>query len=213
MRKARDFRRQGLRRQRALRPCGTTRLTRPIASASAALTARPVRMRSSARPMADEARQAHGAAIDQRHAEAARRRRQAPHPPRRPADRTTAPARARRRPHARRLPRSPACRGACRVGPIGASRSRPPAGATTRLPCPAAIALRSAPAQKVPFAPWSTATRAPSSRRTRGRPSASAAAVARSTALRASGRSSTTVVTGPWRSILMLPIILPYQVA
>ena len=62
------------------------------------------------------------------------------------------------------------------------------------------MALRSAPAQKVPPAPWRTATAASSSASKARNASASACAVGPSTALRASGRSRTTVVTGPWRS-------------
>ena len=45
----RQSRARALRPRHALRPCGTTRLTRPIASASSACTARPVRIMSSAR--------------------------------------------------------------------------------------------------------------------------------------------------------------------
>jgi hypothetical protein len=77
-----------------------------------------------------------------------------------------------------------------RVGPIGAS----PVG-SERFGAPAAMACRSAPEQKVPPAPHSTATRAPSSASKARNASASAWAVARSTALRTRGRSSTTVVT------------------
>ena len=62
------------------------------------------------------------------------------------------------------------------------------------------MAFRSAPAQNVPPAPHSTATRARRRPRTRGRPPPARAAVGPSTALRASGRSRTTVVTGPARS-------------
>src|SRR5919201_1781907 len=79
-----------------------------------------------------------------------------------------------------------------RLGPIGPS----PLGAR-RLPRPAAMALRSAPAQNVPPAPHSTATRASASASNARKASASAAAVGPSTALRTSGRSRTTVVTGP----------------
>src|SRR5438874_217693 len=79
-----------------------------------------------------------------------------------------------------------------RLGPMGPS----PSGAR-RLPRPAAMAFRSAPAQNVPPAPHSTATRAAASASNARKASASAAAVGPSTALRTSGRSRTTVVTGP----------------
>src|SRR5688572_9700072 len=82
-----------------------------------------------------------------------------------------------------------------RLGPIGPS----PSGAR-RLPPPVAMALRSAPAQNVPPAPHSTATRAVSSASKARNASASAAAVGPSTALRTSGRSRMTVVTTPARS-------------
>ena len=82
-----------------------------------------------------------------------------------------------------------------RVGPIGPS----PSGAT-RLPRSVPTALRSAPAQKFPPAPVSTATAASSSASKSRKASARAAAVGPSTALRASGRSMVTVVTGPSRS-------------
>src|SRR5919108_3304286 len=82
-----------------------------------------------------------------------------------------------------------------RLGPRGPS----PSGAR-RLPRPAAMALRSAPAQNVPPAPHSTATRASASASKARKASASAAAVGPSTALRTSGRSRMTVVTVPARS-------------
>src|SRR5438445_10117397 len=91
-----------------------------------------------------------------------------------------------------------------RVGPIGPS----PSGAR-RLPRSVAMALRSAPAQKVPPAPHSTATRASPSASNARKASASARAVGRSTALRAAGRSSTTVGTGPGRSTRTLTRPLP----
>src|ERR1022692_1086402 len=75
-----------------------------------------------------------------------------------------------------------------RVGPIGPS---PPS--LSALGRPAAIAFRSAPAQKVPPAPVSTATCSVSSASKDRKASASAAAVAASTALRASGRLMVTV--------------------
>ena len=79
-----------------------------------------------------------------------------------------------------------------RLGPIGPSPS-----SVTRLPRSVPIALRSAPAQKVPPAPVSTATAASSSASNARKASASADAVGPSTALRASGRSMVTMVTGP----------------
>ena len=79
-----------------------------------------------------------------------------------------------------------------RVGPIGPS----PSGAT-RFCWSVPIAVRSAPAQNVPPSPYSTATEAESSASKARNASASAAAVGPSTALRFSGRDSTTVVTGP----------------
>src|SRR5205085_10598830 len=91
-----------------------------------------------------------------------------------------------------------------RVGPIGPS----PSGAR-RLPRSVAMALRSAPAQNVPPAPHSTATRAAPSASKARNASASACAVGRSTALRAAGRSRTTVVTGPARSTRTLTRPLP----
>ena len=79
-----------------------------------------------------------------------------------------------------------------RVGPIGPSPS-----SLTWLPRSVPIALRSAPAQNVPPAPYSTATDCDASASKARNASARAAAVGPSTALRASGRSMTTVVTGP----------------
>src|SRR4030095_1592910 len=76
--------------------------------------------------------------------------------------------------------------------------------ALTRLPRSVPTAFRSAPAQNVPPAPHSTATRASASASNWRKASASAAAVGPSTALRASGRSRTIVVTGPARSVRML---------
>src|SRR5205823_4304153 len=83
-----------------------------------------------------------------------------------------------------------------RVGPIGPSPS-----SVIRLPCPPATALRSAPAQKVPPAPVRMATAAVSSASKVRKASANAAAVGPSTALRTSGRSIVTTVTGPGRPV------------
>ena len=79
-----------------------------------------------------------------------------------------------------------------RVGPIGPSPS-----SSTRLLRSVPRPLRSAPAQKVPPSPYSTATLAPSSASNARNASASDCAVGPSTALRACGRCRTTVVTGP----------------
>src|SRR5215211_7340284 len=154
-------------------PSGTTRLTRPMASASAAPTARPVRMRSIARPWPT-----------------IRGRRTVP--------RSTSGTPKRRLNTPRAGPSMAASTGLdsrSRVTPIGPSPS-----AATRSGSPAAIALRSAPAQKAPPAPVSTATEAPGSRSKARKASARAAAAGPSTALRRSGRSMVTTVTGPSRS-------------
>src|SRR6266852_2017534 len=85
-----------------------------------------------------------------------------------------------------------------RVGPIGpgpcASIGRPDA----------ATSLRSKPAQKVPFAPASTATDRFSSSSKRVNASRSASAVATPTALRTCGRSMVTVATAPSTSYRMV---------
>src|SRR3989442_13442998 len=86
-----------------------------------------------------------------------------------------------------------------RVGPIG-----PSPYVILRFFGPAATAFRSAPAQKVPFAPHSTATRAPWSPSNARNAAASALPVGRSIALRRSGRSRMIVVTGPDDSLLTL---------
>src|SRR5580700_6538992 len=75
-----------------------------------------------------------------------------------------------------------------RVGPMG-----PSPASLSALGRPAAIAFKSAPAQKFPPAPVSTATSNVSSASNARKASASAAAVAASTALRASGRLMVTV--------------------
>src|SRR2546423_3061205 len=72
--------------------------------------------------------------------------------------------------------------------------------------------FRSAPAQNEPPAPQSTAASAESSASKARKASASASACSRSTAFRASGRSSTTVVTGPSRSDLTVTT-LPERIA
>src|SRR4030095_1159597 len=86
-----------------------------------------------------------------------------------------------------------------RVGPIG-----PSPYVILRFSGPAATAFRSAPAQKVPLAPHSTATRAFLSRSNTRNAAASAVPVGRATAFRRSGRSLMIVVTGPFDSALTL---------
>src|SRR5262245_22363061 len=83
-----------------------------------------------------------------------------------------------------------------------------PSGAS-RSPRSVPRALRSAPAQKTPPAPHSTATRSASSRSNSRNASASALAAAPSTALRASGRSFTIVAIAPPRSSLIAISALP----
>jgi hypothetical protein len=83
-----------------------------------------------------------------------------------------------------------------------------PSGAT-RSGAPAAIALRSAPAQNAPPAPVSTANAAAPSASKARKASARAAAVGASTALRRSGRSMVTTVTGPSRSTSTPPAMAP----
>ena len=144
---------------------------------------------------ADQARQA-----DRRRRRSAARRsagrtRRARRPPRRRAGRTTARARGRRRPRGPAIAAITGLPSSMRDGPIGPS----PSGAT-RFGVPGAIALRSAPAQNVPWSPYSTPTRASSSASNARNASASASAVARSTAFLRPGRSRMTVVTGPNRS-------------
>src|SRR5437667_7998347 len=83
-----------------------------------------------------------------------------------------------------------------RVGPIG-----PSPYARGCLGGAAAKALRSKPAQKVPWAPQGTATRASRSRSKARNAARSAAAVGGSTAFRRAGRSRMIVVTGPFVSL------------
>ena len=134
-------------------PGATTRLASPIASASSAPTARPGEDQVERARVADQAGEAHGAAVDQRHAPAAaehaERSRRSPSP----AGRTTARAPARRRPRSPRPRRSPASASSMRVGPIGPSPS-----VLTELARSVPNAFRSAPAQNVPCAPVRTAT-------------------------------------------------------
>src|SRR5262249_3479142 len=92
-----------------------------------------------------------------------------------------------------------------RVGPIGPSPS-----ASTGLPPPRATAFRSAPAQKVPSTPVSTATASASSRSKARNASASAPAVGPSTALRTAGRLIVTTTTSlSMRTSTWLMRVLP----
>ncbi len=85
---------------------------------------------------------------------------------------------------------------AIRVGPIG-----PAPSASIRLGRPSPAATRSAPAQKVPPSPQSTATRASASRSNASKAATSASAVSRSTAfLRAGRERSPSPARGPSRS-------------
>ena len=103
------------------RPRATTSVSIPIASASCASMMRPVRIRSSARPEADDARQPLRAAVDQRHAPAALGVAERASPRWRSAGRTTARARGRPRGRSPRSRRSSAWRAVRRVKPIGPS--------------------------------------------------------------------------------------------
>ena len=89
-----------------------------------------------------------------------------------------------------------------RVGPMGPSTDM---SASTRLPRPSAIPRRSAPAQKVPCVPVSTATESESSESKVRNVSANSPAVGPSTALRTSGRSMATTSTSPSRPTSRLP--------
>ena len=181
-------------------PAGTTRSTRPIASASRAGTGRPVRIRSSARPRPIRAG---SRTVPPSISGTPNRRQKTPR---------TASSSATRRSHQAASSRPPAT--ACpliaaitglprciRVGPIGPS----PSG-EVRLPSGPPTALRSAPAQNVPPAPQSTATSAPSSASKSRNAAARAAAAGPSTAFRAPGRSRMTVVTRPDRSARTLMV-------
>ncbi len=140
-------------------PRGTTRLTSPIARASSACTARPVSTRSSARPRPTTSG---SRAVPPSMRGTPHRRQNTP---------STASSSITRRSHQSASSRPPATAKpemaaitglfiTIRDGPIGPS----PVG-SSRLASPVAMALRSAPAQKVPPSPQSTATRASSSAR------------------------------------------------
>ena len=176
-------------------PVGTTRLARPMPSASAASTGRPVRIRSSARLGADQPRQPDRAAVDQRHAPAPAEDAEdgvllgdpqvAPERELETArdgvaldrgDHRLATAASGSGPSGRRRPPRRGCRARC----------RPPSGRRRRRTC-----RRRRTARR---------PRRPGRRRRRGRRRRARAAVGPSTALRRCGRSRTTVVTGPSRS-------------
>ena len=88
-------------------PDGTTRLTRPMPSASSAPTARPVSTRSSAQALTDEPREADGASVDEQHPTSSRTPRRS-RPQQRPGGRTRSRARGRPRRRGPRPRRSPA---------------------------------------------------------------------------------------------------------
>src|SRR5262249_48932621 len=73
---------------------------------------------------------------------------------------------------------------------------------------PAATALRSAPAQKFPPSPHSTATAASGSASKARKASASAEAVAASTALRTCGRLRMIVVTASFFSVRTVSVVM-----
>ena len=135
-------------------PAGTSRLARPQSNASRAPTSRPVRIMSSARLVADQARQAHRAAVDQRHAPAPAEHAELRRLRRRRAGRTTARAPARPQRHSPRPRRSPAWRADAASAPSGPA----PSASRSGRRCAAPTAFRSAPAQNVPPRPVRIAT-------------------------------------------------------
>ena len=175
-------------------PAGTTRLASPIAAASAASTGRPVRIMSIARlvPIRRGSR-----TVPPSMRGTPQRRQKTPN---------TAVSSATRRSHHKASSRPPATaypdtaaitglERRSRLMPIGPSPS-----AATRLPRSVPSAVRSAPEQKTPPAPCSTATAASGSASNARNAAASRAAVGPSTALRRAGRCRKTVVTAPDRS-------------
>jgi len=175
-------------------PAGTTRLASPIAVASAASTARPVRIMSIARlvPMSRGSR-----TVPPSISGTPQRRQNTPN---------TAVSSAIRRSHHRASSRPPATAYPATAAMTGLdSRSRlipigPSPSGATRLPRSVPIAVRSAPEQKTPPSPCSTATAAPGSASIARKAAASCSAVGPSTALRRAGRCRKTVLTGPDRS-------------
>ena len=174
-------------------PDSTRRFTRPICSASSPETPRPVRIKSSARPWP-----------------IMRGRRTVPRsisgtPKRRLNTPNIASRAAMRRSHhnasssppATAWPSTAAITGLLNcnhVGPIG-----PEPFSSSAVLRPSATSRRSAPAQKLPPTPVRTAAQSVSSASNFLKASASAAAVAESTALRTSGRLMVTVRTLPSR--------------
>ena len=177
-------------------PGGTSRLTRPMASASGPSTARPLKIRSMARPwpMIRGSR-----TVPRSHSGTPKRRQNTP---------KTASSAATRRSHQSASSRPPATANPStaattgflsvrRVGPIGPG---PWSGIGRRSP--SEIAFRSAPAQKVPPVPVNTATDEPSSASNSSKTWRSRAAQRLSTAFLRSGRSMDTTVTRPSRSTM-----------
>ena len=173
-------------------PSGTTRLTRPMDRASSAPTSRPVRIRSRARPWP-----------------ISRGSRTVPPstrgtPKRRQNTPKTEPAAATRRSHQMASSRPPATAypstaaitgldSSSRVGPIG-----PGPSSATRWRSPPAKRLEvGAGTERAAELPVRTATAEESSASKAVKASSRASAVAGSTALRRSGRSMVTTVTGP----------------
>ena len=169
-----DLARRGARPPARAVPSATTRLARPNRSASRAPTGAAGQDHVERAAHADDARQAHRAAVDQRHAPAA-----AEHAEDRAllGDAQVAPAaraRARRRPRSPRPRRSAASTAPCASAP--SARRRPWIEHVRALGSP--IAARSAPAQNLPArraAPRRAARRRPRTPRTpRAAPSPSA---------------------------------------
>ena len=171
-------------------PAGTTRLASPMRSASAAPTGLPVRIRSSARLMPISRA---SLIVPPSTSGTPHRRQKTPKVAVSSITRRSHQS-ASSMPPATAYPDTAAIVGlesSMRVGPMGPS----PVG-LTRLPS-LPSALRSAPAQKVPPAPQSTAARVPPSASIARKASARARAVGPSTAFRLSGRSMMTVATAP----------------
>ena len=152
---------------------------------------------------ADQLRQADGAPVDQRHAPAA-----AEDAEDRAVSRDPQVAHERELEAARH--RVALDRGDGGLGEGHAGRAHRPVALGPRVsPRSVPRALRSAPAQKTPPAPQSTATRSESSASNSRKASVSARAAGPSTALRASGRSITIVATVSLRSIRMAMVRSP----
>ena len=175
-------------------PLGTTRLASPIAYASSASTPRPVRIMSIARlcPISRGSR-----TVPPSISGTPQRRQNTPMIASSSTTRMSHHS-ASSRPPATAYPLTAAITGldsTIRLGPIGPGPVR-----CTGLASGVPNALRSAPAQKVPLSPHSTATAAESSLSNSSNAAYSPAAAGPFTALRASGRFMITVVTGPFCS-------------